>query len=265
MGFRDSEHTFIKPEGVFRILGLGDSFTYGQGAPFEDTYLYSLEKMLNQREGNHPEVEIIKAGIPRFFPEAERLLLEHYGLKYNPDLILVGFLPNDVADTFMGIDAVTVSEDGGYLLPKEIGKGGEWLYFNSHLARIILQKYISFKHRRFRFPEIYKPNGFHEKDWQKVESEYRKMIELSARINAQVVIVHIPQWVGDDSYFYPSTRLSRFSSKESVVFIDVLPAMNEASQDETLYWVMDGHCNSAGYKVIAETVYAKLIEEGLVP
>jgi hypothetical protein len=53
--------------------------------------------------------------------------------------------------------------------------------------------------------------------------------------------------------------------KEGISFIDVLPAMKEASKYETLYWKKDGHCNSAGYRVIAETVYSKLIDEQLVP
>ena len=100
LGFRDVEHTLAKPEGVFYILGLGDSFTYGVGISFEESYLFRLEKMLNERQGEHPKIEIIKAGIPRFFPEAERLVLQHYGIKFNPDLILIGFLVNDVMDTF---------------------------------------------------------------------------------------------------------------------------------------------------------------------
>ncbi len=45
-------------------------------------------------------MEIIKAGIPRFFPRPERLLLEHEGHTFQPDLILVGFVPNDVMDTY---------------------------------------------------------------------------------------------------------------------------------------------------------------------
>ena len=73
------EHAYAKDESVFRILGLGDSFTYGVGADFEQTYLYLLEKMFNERAGKHPSVEIIKAGIPRYYSEPELILLNEYG------------------------------------------------------------------------------------------------------------------------------------------------------------------------------------------
>jgi len=91
-GLRDVEHSLKKHENVFRILGLGDSFTHGSGVAFKNTYLYRLEEMLNRRDGIHPKVEIIKAGISRFFPEPERIYFEHYGIQYKPDLVMVGFL-----------------------------------------------------------------------------------------------------------------------------------------------------------------------------
>lgn len=124
---------------------------------------------------------------------------------------------------------------------------------------------MSYKNRRFRFSEVYIPDGFHEKDWQKLESEYTKMIEIASSARAQIVFVHIPMGINDDSYSYPPLRMSKFSSENGVPFIDVLPALKEASRHETLYWEKDGHCNSAGYRVIAETMYSKLIEEGIVP
>ena len=46
---------------------------------------------------------------------------------------------------------------------------------------------------------------------------------------------------------------------------DAFEVMIEASNGEVLYWEIDGHPNGKGYRVIAETVYSKLIEKGLVP
>lgn len=54
VGFRDVEHRLIKPEGTFRILGLGDSFTAGWGAAYEETYLRRSEVALNARDGRSP-------------------------------------------------------------------------------------------------------------------------------------------------------------------------------------------------------------------
>ena len=36
-----------KPEGVFRILALGDSFTFGEGVSDNETFVVQLEKILN--------------------------------------------------------------------------------------------------------------------------------------------------------------------------------------------------------------------------
>jgi len=266
LGFRDVEHPIKKPEGVFRILGLGDSFTYGQGADFEETYLYRLEKMLNERRGNHPRVEIIKAGMRRYFPEVERMFLEHYGLRYEPDLILIGFVPNDVIDTFLGLEAVELDEKGGFLksnLTAMYGTPITWLYMNSHLFRIILQRYLISRKKPYKFDEVYKPNGFHEKDWQEVEFQFRKIIEIAKK---PVVIIHIPQDnLNNKNASYPAERLSNFCKKSGCYFIDTLPAMREASKTQRLYWKRDGHCNSVGYKIIAETIYSQLLENNLVP
>lgn len=271
-GFRDLEHAFEKPKGVFRILGLGDSFTYGVGASFENTYFFRLEKMLNERSGKHPKVEIIKGGIPSYYPEPERLLLQHYGVRYNPDLIIVGFLPNDVGDTYMGRDWLTVGTDS-YLKTRfgeSLGELGTWLYINSHAARIVLLKIAYLKTVRERipqWPEIYRESGLHEGEWRKVEGEFERINEIARSIGAKLVVVHIPQKMSymTDVADYPARRLSAWAEKCGVTFIDILPAMKEASENEFTYWEKDGHCTPAGYRVIAETIYRKLLGNGLMP
>ena len=247
-GFRDVEHTPTKPQGVFRILALGDSFTYGLGVSLEDSFLYRLEAELNSRSGDHPRIEIIKAGIPRYFPETERLLLEHYGVSYSPDLVLVGFVPNDVLDTHDGIDGVKVT-DSGYLVTREAQQTSllvTTLYINSHVFRILFASTVG-RQRRVTLAghmvDIYRPNGFFEPDWQKVEQEYEKIVHVAQANGAQAVFVHMPQRGQlSEMQDYPAVRLSKWSLNHDATFVDTLPALREAQKDRDIYYSKDGHC-----------------------
>ena len=273
-GFRDVEHDLEKSDGVFRILGLGDSYTYGAGAPFEQTYLRRLEQMLDATP-DAPDVEIVNAGIPRYFPEPERLLLEHYGVKFRPDLILVGFVPNDVMDTYMGIDAVSADETG-YLKTSEaaeIGRGGTFVYQRSHLLRIPLRAFINRRTRqkyRIDWAQVFEENGLYEEAWQKIEREYERMVEMARANGARIAIVHIPlgprslERIGTSNASYPAKRLAAWCEKRGVLFIDTLPAMTAAKEPAALHWEKDGHCTAEGHRIIAETIYEALIRTGAV-
>ena len=97
---RDVEHTISKQRDIKRILGLGDSFTFGCSVDYEYAYLTQLEKKLNN---NGNKVEIIKAGVGGYGTDNEYYYLVNYGLKYKPDIVLVGFFAgNDVRDTMLG-------------------------------------------------------------------------------------------------------------------------------------------------------------------
>jgi len=270
LGFRDEEHDLAKPARTFRIVGLGDSFTYGRGAAFDDTYLKVLEARLNARAGDHPRVEIIKAGIPGFFPEPERILLEHYGLPFAPDLVLVAFMPNDLIDTYRGVDALTFTKTGD-LTTREaarLGDSAAWLYVHSHLLRILLQAHVSRRVARHTawIGTVYAPGEAFEDQWRKVEPEYLRMRELARSVGASLVIVHISDNLpglrhrGD-----PAARLAAWCAEHGIPFIDTLPAMQRAEVAERLYWPRDAHCNAAGYRVIADVLYDELTRRALVP
>lgn len=51
LGFRDRDHEIEKPPGVFRIVGIGDSFTYGVGASQDATFLARIEATLSNGGG----------------------------------------------------------------------------------------------------------------------------------------------------------------------------------------------------------------------
>jgi lysophospholipase L1-like esterase len=270
-GFRDVEHSLAKPAGIFRILVLGDSFTYGVGARSEETYPSQLAGLLNQRGASHPRIEIINTGIPRYWTEPERALLEHYGLKYAPDLVLVAFCPNDVLDTFCGRDDVIIS-DYGYMITRDAAKLGPtalFLYEHSGICRILLRRYVASQRSKRPLPrldEIYRADGFHEKDWRAIEAEFGRMSELCRSNNVRLVLVHLPGDGFEERKSYPARRLSEWCANHQTQFIDILPAMKKASAGGVpLYYEKDGHCRPAGYRVVAQTLFNELVEAGSVP
>ena len=100
LGFRDSRnYSLDKPPHTFRILVLGDSVTFGHGAPFETTYPYLLEQRLKSWR---PDVkwEVWNLGVPGYNTAQELAYLQEVGPRYQPDLVVIGFFPND----FTGVE-----------------------------------------------------------------------------------------------------------------------------------------------------------------
>jgi len=92
-GLRDREYPLAKPEGVFRILVLGDSFTWGYGVSDEEVFTERLEKALATAGRS---VEVLNAGVSGWGTDQELLYLEREGLQSSPDLVVLAFfLYND--------------------------------------------------------------------------------------------------------------------------------------------------------------------------
>ena len=97
-GLRDEEHYYEKPDSVFRILLLGDSFGVAFQVPLEDTFHKVAQRLLIQSARGH-RFEIINGSFPGWGTVKELLFYEVEGYKYEPDLVLLVFFPgNDVLD-----------------------------------------------------------------------------------------------------------------------------------------------------------------------
>jgi hypothetical protein len=97
LGFRDDEHTFAKPDGVKRIVVIGDSFSEAVQVNLEETFHRLLQERLN-RDG-HDRWEIINLGVGDFGSAQEWIALEKYGLRYSPDVVIQEVFPlNDICN-----------------------------------------------------------------------------------------------------------------------------------------------------------------------
>ncbi len=92
-GFRDGEHALVKPQGVFRIVLLGDSIAEGWGVErTEDIFPFVLGRYLGD-QGRRAEV--INLAVSGYNTRQEVEMLRLRGLAYHPDLVLVAYCLND--------------------------------------------------------------------------------------------------------------------------------------------------------------------------
>ncbi len=95
-GLRNREVPYEKPVGTFRILALGDSWTFGFRVGEEASYPRQLEGLLRERartRGVSAHYEVINAGVIGYSTEQEAHYLRNEGYRFEPDLIVVAFYP----------------------------------------------------------------------------------------------------------------------------------------------------------------------------
>lgn len=92
-GLRGREFSYSRPEGVFRILILGDSFAEGFCVKSGELFSEILSRMLN---GNGIAAEVINAGTAGYSTDQELLFFLREGRRYSPDLVILMFYENDI-------------------------------------------------------------------------------------------------------------------------------------------------------------------------
>ena len=76
------------------MIVLGDSITFGNDLPYEDTFSFQLQQRLSA-EGR--ELEVLNFGVGGYDTLQEVASLEIRGLKYHPDLVVVAYCLNDIS------------------------------------------------------------------------------------------------------------------------------------------------------------------------
>jgi len=92
-GFRSPHFGEAKRPGVFRILCLGDSSTFGMNVDDADAYPQVLQRLLDARAPRR--FEVLNLGVPGYSSRQGLELLRQQALHYQPDLVIFAFGTND--------------------------------------------------------------------------------------------------------------------------------------------------------------------------
>ncbi|RKY41991.1 MAG: hypothetical protein DRP85_04300 [Candidatus Makaraimicrobium thalassicum] len=238
-GLRDHEYSYSKPPDTYRILVLGDSITFGWGVPFEETYSKCLERKLN-RDSSGIKYQVINTGVGNYSTRSEVDFLKKEGLKYDPDMIILGYFVND---------AERITPAGNYFLNRH-----SYLYvylwskFNAVKARFSPGKDYS-----DYYLSLYSKGSKTRKAFEDAVSE---LISLAEEEKIPLLVVLIPDLHDLKSYPFEDIHDHVKGLFEDFTVVDLLSYFDENIESRS-YWVSseDAHHNNRAHGIIADGIY----------
>jgi len=134
-GFRSPEVTREKPEGVYRIIAIGASTTYGTKVEYEYSYPYLLQEYL--REAGYDNVEVMNMGVGGYTSFESLINLQFNALDFDPDLIIIYHGSNDTHARLVVPPEAYRGDNTGYRAPIVQNTRMPALWEHSTLLRIL--------------------------------------------------------------------------------------------------------------------------------
>lgn len=253
LGLSGDEPESRKEENEFLIMALGDSFTEGDGAHKDSTWLKFLERKLPDNDS--VDYCFFNAGVCGSDPIYEYKLLKDKLLVYKPNLVIVSY----------GFELTDVIMRGGkerYETEKPAIERHWWqpIYSVSFLTRLIV-------HNLFGYDDLLLSKSDYELARQKAISDLKLSIDdfkkLSESEGFELLIIFFPMQNELDSGKYNSNmELIEYSDKLGIRTLDMMKYYRQElhidkNNSSNYYWEKDGHHNSAGYEKYADGVLWK--------
>ena len=292
LGLRGDEVVIPKPAGTFRILGVGDSVTFGHGVRAEETFLKVLEQRLNESLAGKVHYEALNAASPGGGLADYDRFLRNKSAILQPDMVIVGLALNDILIYREGTKlSVAEAEWENTRLPLA-RKINRFFLRHSHLYMFCFSKFKGLLYQKGlldinqlqgqNFLTLAPPSPLQAKAWA---SSFRMLSKIKAFCEEhkyRLVVVVFPlqmQLSTEQMQFYrdnyhlrlgtealsgePQKVLASFTETNGIEMIDLLPLFKDRSR-ELLYLKSEiipsdpTHFSAAGHRVVADALLARL-------
>ncbi len=254
-----TEFSYGKNKRKSRILIFGDSFTFGDEVSDNETYSYYLQQML-------PQTEVINMGVHGYGHDQMLLLLREEGVKYEPDIVILGFLGLDISRNLL--------QFRDFAKPRFVLNSGQLKLTGTPVPRPedILERDWSRPRILDMFSllahAIEKASGLQKKEMETITTAIlAEMIRLCDRIHAIPILVYLPRGreIGkrvakteDEKYMFSICE----SNKKAKCFSARPHFAEKIAQGER--FKSGGHYEPAGHMVVAEAIKNDLVADGLI-
>lgn len=257
-GVRGPEFEHAKRPGTFRILGLGDSYTFGEGVRAEETFLARIEAALDGG-GTGPRVETINTGVSSYNTVDEISYLERRWVGFDPDLVLVTFVLNDAYDESIFGPLQQGYTAGMIRLARERSIAG------SRLLALVYDRWLRWSTGR-RTARVYQSQFsatplIPGNSWESCRAALARARSLAERRGFRLVLAIFPELYRlDDSYPFRSVHelVKRDVEQVGIPVLDLFEAFR--GRDARSLWVhpADHHPNEEAHRIAAEAMLAFL-------
>jgi hypothetical protein len=248
-----SIQTFIKDTTSIKIICLGDSFTEGDGAPYDSSWVRKFEYCINVK--NKAKYKIYNAGSCGSDVFYNYKILTDKLMLLKPQIVIECINSTDVSDVIWRGGLERFNEDG--TVSGKVGPSWEFLYHISHVFR-------AFMHVFFRYNE----DLISENDLLLKEKEAIELIEnqieqtaqfcFSNKIEYHLLIHPLPSELIEDA-IEPFELVEQLKNKPYVTLL--FESFNDYYRNNDIvkdYWIINKHYNSKGYYNMGNIIYNEL-------
>lgn len=235
------DYSADKPQDVFRIIALGDSFTYGEYVNTKDNYPEQLEDLLNNFSSclNIKKFEVINLGVGGYDIEYAVTRFKKHGVKYSPDLILWLLKNDDIYEIKEQISAKSEEYrkemvESGEL--KKYEEKGMFYIYNVKASEDVAKIFGKEKVLEYQFAAL--------KSLWTIYKNPLLVLSFPTRLNKEEQ-EFIEKFINESSNAY---------------FYGQLPV--PVNPDTAL---PDGHPNKEGYSLFANNIFRYLTDNHLIP
>jgi lysophospholipase L1-like esterase len=263
LGIRSPYETLSKEPNAFRVVAIGDSFTWGSRiASSDSTWPAQLEVVLRER-GAGRNIEVVNLGRIGFSTVNSASMLRRLGWQFDPDIVVAQFYVNDILPS--GPDFITGETSWIFprvrLLPERYRNGPAG---TSSLLHVLEETLSGLRHgdraaQAAKWTAVYQRKG---PEWLAMLAALNEMGEAAAARDVPIVLMLYPDFIpgihaGADPPFQSiHEQVATAASAAGFSILDLTPHYLREGGDLRRWWATpyDAHPNAAANGLAARTL-----------